>query len=81
MLQIYLIGFRSTKKNTNDAGNLQAVSPSDASPVPFVKQNEVSVVFDCIADCCCLPEIKFMENLDEQVRALYLNDAQETVIA
>jgi len=56
LLQLYFIGFRSTKKNTNDAGNLQVVPPSDASSVPLVKQNEVSVVFDRIADCCRLPE-------------------------
>jgi hypothetical protein len=57
------------------------VSPSDASSVPLVKQNEVSVVFDRIADCCRLPEVEFVKHFDEQVRALYLDDAQETVIA
>ena len=81
LLQLYFIGFRSTEKNTNDAGNLQVVSPSDASSVPLVEQNEFSVVFDCIADCRCLPEVEFVKHFDEQVRVLNLDDAQEIVVS
>jgi len=76
-LEVHATVFRSTNQDTDDTGDVQVVSPSDASSIPFVEQDEVDIVFDCIADCRCLPEVELVKDFDEEVRSLHLDNTQD----